>query len=162
MNLIPWRNKQRQSSGNGRELTPIDHFRREMDRMFDRFLAGWDADLNWDGPYGLGQMWHSGIEMDEDDEHVIVRAEVPGFDPKEINVSVTGQMLTITAEHDERGEKKGSSYSRRGSLRQSVQLPSYVDTTDPSAEYHNGVLTVRIRKDEKSRPRKVDVKLLEK
>jgi len=158
MNLIPWRNKQRHT-GNGRELSPIDHFRREMDRMFDRFLAGWDADLNWDGPYGLSQMWNTGLEMDEDDQYVIVRAEVPGFDPKDINVSVTGSMLTITAEREER---KGSSFSRRGSLRQSVQLPSYVDTTDPTAEYHNGVLTVRLRKDESVRPRRIEVKLLDK
>src|SRR5690606_7729166 len=144
MNLIPWRSKRGRSELGTRELAPFDAFRDEMQRVFDRFFSrGWE---DWQGPPGLARLWEEDVDVEETDDEVLVRADVPGFDPGEIDVSVSGDLLTISAERKEEreDERRGYRWSERrsGSIRRSVRLPSYVDSDSTSAEYRNGVLTV--------------------
>src|SRR5262245_26451955 len=111
MNLVPFRNKRR----NIAEAEPagqLARFRNEMDRLFDRFVRGafdWDVD----GPFG-DQFMQSGpvLDMTETDGEIVVTAELPGVDSKDLNVSVTGDVLTISGEKKCSSEQKGENFHR--------------------------------------------------
>jgi len=95
-NLIPWKkNKEK-----GRELVRHrDHalasLRDEVDSMFDRFLTRWHEPFNRE--FGLTHF--PGLEMEDNDQEVVIKAEVPGFDSGELDVQVSGNRLTVKAEH---------------------------------------------------------------
>lgn len=161
MNLIPWRNKSRsreQEEGFS-PMAPMTRLRDEMDRMFDRFTKGWGFE-DFDFP-NLARWWGPAVDLSETDDEVIVTAELPGMDPKELEVSIAGNVLTISGqrkeEHEERHKGFYRSERRAGNFRRSVQLPSWADANKISAEYENGILTVHLKKDEKVRPKKVPV-----
>jgi len=158
MNLIPWRNKHMETSRRP-EPTTLPSLRREIDDLFDRFLRE---------PFGTGlsQMfggWTAGLRTDlaESDDEVVVRAEMPGVDPKEVEISVTGNALTISGEKKEEHEDKRRNYHyverQFGSFHRSVQLPAYVDPDKVDATFKNGVLTVTIAKKPDAKPRKIKV-----
>lgn len=160
MNLIPWRNKK--SAGDRGELArgaSLTSFREEMDRLFDRFLSD-----PWAMPSKLFQdssAWPA-IEIDEGDDAVTVRAEVPGVDPKHLDVSISGDVLTLSGERheSESDSKRGVCYSehRYGSFRRSIRLPAAVDPDEVSAEYGNGVLNLRMPKRPGAAARRITVK----
>lgn len=156
MSMIPWRGKRQDA-----EVEPfgaLDVFRSEMDRIFDRFLGG-----NW-SPGRMGGMgdWLPSVDVSETDKEITVRAEVPGLDPDDLDVSVTGNVLTFSGEKKESSEKKGENYSyterRFGSFRRSITLPAAVDAGKVSAKHRNGVVTIVLPKLESERPKRIPVK----
>lgn len=104
------------------------------------------------------------LEIHEDENQFTMSIDVPGIDRKDIDISVTGNTLTIKGERNEETKKKekGYFYSERryGSFQRSVQLPSEVESEKILANYKDGVLEVVIPKSEKAKPKqiKVDVK----
>jgi len=159
MSLIPWKGKQRESDDSS-ELSPIGSFRHEMDRLFDRFFGGaWD--LAREGSFPWNE-WMPSLDVSETDTEVVVRAEVAGVDPKGIEVSLSGQTLTIAGEKKESTETKSENHYRSerrfGSFRRSLQLPAAVDSEKVSAEHKNGVLTVRLKKLQSAQPKKIQVR----
>ncbi len=115
---------------------------------------------------GLEKSGHAvpSLEIREDENQFTLNIDVPGIDKKNIDISVTGNTLTVKGERSEETKKteKGYYYSERsyGSFQRSVQLPSEVDSEKIAANYKDGVLEVVIPKSEKSKPKqiKVDVK----
>lgn len=95
------------------------------------------------------------------DSEVIIKAEVPGFDKKDINVSISEGILTIKGESScENKEEKGDYYRREissSSLARSISLPANVDESKAVANLKNGILEVTLPKAETSKPRKVEV-----
>jgi len=160
MNLIPWRNKSRERDEGASPMLPMTRLRDEMDRMFDRFTRGWE---DFDFP-SLARFWGPAVDLSETEDEVVVRAEVPGLDSKDLEVSIAGNVLTLSGQKKEEHEEKARGFyrseRRAGGFRRSVQLPSWVDANQASAEYENGILTVHLKKDEKARPKKVPVKAL--
>lgn len=157
MSLIPWRSKRVEE---GRGEPALADLRREMDRLFDTFLRG---PLGW-FERGLAR-WGEGfppVEVSEEDQHVVVRAEVPGIDPKELDLAVTANTLTISGEKKESHERKGEGYlvSERqyGAFRREIYLPVAVDADHVSAECTQGVLTVRLKKAPQALGRRIQVK----
>ena len=142
--LIPWKR-------NGGEVKvqnddyPLTRFRQEFDDLWDRFWS--DSSL-------LG----SGIEMDDNDKEYVVRAEVPGFSAEEIDVKVSGNVLTLAAEQKEESSEKNGSFSRYGSFHKSFTLPQGVLTDKIDADYHNGVLELHLPKSEECKPKRIAVK----
>ncbi len=161
MNLIPWRNKQKENDEQDRSLVRgMDDVRSQMDRAFDRFfhepfggLTGLWPDMNTWGPT---------LDLSETDKHVIVKAEIPGVDPKAIDITMAGNLLTISGKKEESSEQNGESYfhseRRFGSFRRSIQLPAYVDSEKVSADHANGVLTIQLEKLASATPKRVAVK----
>jgi HSP20 family protein len=96
------------------------------------------------------------------DSEVIIKAEVPGFDKKDINVSISEGVLTIKGQSSsESKEEKGDYYRREissSSLARSISLPGNVDESKVVANLKNGILEVILPKAETSKPRKVEVK----
>lgn len=160
MSLIPWRNKQ-EGQSLSRPETNISRFRSEMDRLFDRFFqTPWDFDLP--ELFGRQDAWGPRIDLAESDKEVTVRVELPGVDPEDVDINVSGNVLTLHGEKKQEHEEKKQDYHymerRYGSFHRSVQLPNSVDADKVDATYKKGILTVTLAKRPEALPRKIKVK----
>jgi HSP20 family protein len=101
----------------------------------------------------------------ESDKEVIVRAEIPGIDPKELDVTVTGNQLVVSGEKKESTEKKDKGFyhneTRYGSFRRVIPLPEGVDSEHVDAQYANGVLTLKLQKTPAAAAKKIEIKTKE-
>lgn len=101
------------------------------------------------------------IDISEDREHVYVEADLPGFDQKDIKVTAKGNMLSISAKHDEKKEEKNKNYHRiervQGSYFRQVMLPSTVESQKVKAGYKNGVLKLTLPKKEEEKGKEIKV-----
>lgn len=161
-NLIPWRAKQRRDDDRENAwLAPIEEFHTEVDRLFDRFFNdGWELPTlprfsrEWAG-------WSPSLDVTESDQEIAIRAELPGVDPKDLEITVTGDLLTLSGRKKETTEHrdKGVYHSecRYGSFRRSVPLPAPVQAEDVSAEYKNGVLSIRLKKEAGAETKRIPV-----
>jgi HSP20 family protein len=97
-----------------------------------------------------------------DDEETVVTAELPGFDPEEIDLSVEGSTLTITGSREAAEAKEGEAYHRRerwsGKFTRSLKLPADVDAAKVEAGFKDGVLTIKLPKSEEHKPKKIAVR----
>jgi HSP20 family protein len=154
-NLIPWKKREPSRALAFREDHPLTRFRDEFDALFDRFLARWPAPF--DPGFDLDRSW--GFDMEENDREVVVRAEVPGFEAGDLDVQVSGQVLTIQAEKKE-GEGKEGNGRRRSyrSYRRTLTLPPGADPAKIEARYHNGVLEVHVPRGDSTPGKRVPVK----
>jgi len=92
-----------------------------------------------------------------------VRAEIPGIDPADVEVTVSGNQLVISGEKKESAERGGKDFhvseSRYGSFRRIVPLPGAVDATQVDAHCADGVLTVNLKKSQTAAAKRIDVKV---
>lgn len=158
MNLIPWRNKNKQNETYDIEpYDMMDRFRSEMDRTFDRLFGGL---AGRDGG-SMMQTFAPSLDVTETDTEFVVRAEVPGMEPKDIDITITGQQLVLSGEKKESSERKGENFfhseRRFGSFRRSITLPSTVDVERVAAEHKNGVVHITLKKREGAQPKKITV-----
>jgi HSP20 family protein len=153
MALIPWKGR---GDGNGGAQTAVTRLRNEMDDLLGRFLG--DSPL---GMGGLGSGWPR-MDLAESDKEITVTAELPGVDPKEIEINVTGNVLTLRGEKKGEREEKTRDYHyverQYGSFHRSVQLPTSVESDKVDATYKDGVLTIKMSKHPEARPRKITVR----
>ncbi|MCE5267602.1 MAG: Hsp20/alpha crystallin family protein [Planctomycetaceae bacterium] len=158
MNLIPWRNKRESEGG---ELSPMVALRNEVDRLFDSFVREPFGSLEW--PSWGGGQWSPAVDVTENDKEVTVCAELPGIEPKDIEVSVVGNQLILSGEKKESTETKSKgvyqSETRYGSFRRTIPLPDGVDTEKVDARYTNGVLTLRLPKTPQAASKRIEVKV---
>lgn len=131
---------------------PFWALRNEMDNLLSRFS----------GDGGLTQAFDAVLDMSETDNEIEVRLDVPGIQPEEIEVEVTGNTLLITGERKEEKEEKGRTYHRiersSGSFSRSMTLPCEVESDQVEAQCDNGVLTITLPKSNLSKPHKIIVK----
>jgi HSP20 family protein len=163
MNLIPWRNKSRQGTESaGGELSTVVDFRREMDRLFDSFFREPFWPSAGEGVLGGLTAWSPALDVAETNDEVEVRAEIPGVDPKQLDIAVQGNRLVISGEKKETKESKENAFHRResyyGSFTRELQLPGGVDAGKVDATYADGVLTIRLKKSPNAAPKKIPVK----
>jgi HSP20 family protein len=158
MSLIPWKSKQREGE---RTESPLVALRSEMDRLFDTFLREPLGAIDWP-LVGQGR-WSPTIDVAETDEEVTVRAELPGMDPQDLDVSISGNQLVVSGEKKESSEDKGKDYyhseSRYGSFRRAVRLPEGIDAEHVDAQYAHGVLTLHLKKTPSAVPKRIEVKV---
>jgi HSP20 family protein len=148
----------------GTSLSPLNggvaRLRDEMDRTFDRLFSE---------PFGMiepkmlrTEGWFPAVDVSETDREVMVRAEVPGIDAKELDISITGTTLTISGQKEEQEEQKGEDYyqceRRFGSFRRLIDLPETIDPDKVTAESDNGVVTIHVAKKPDIRSKKVEIK----
>ena len=127
----------------------------EMDDLFDSFFRGLDK------PFAGYKAWPA-IDVAEQDEAIVVRAEVPGCKAEDIEISVHGNVLTISGEKKAEQEQKEKGYyyveSTYGSFRRELNLPTDVDPGKIEAVCKEGVLSVTLPKAAKAKAIKVKVK----
>jgi len=129
-------------------------FRSEMDRLFDRFgfpslRRVFDIEPAWRSASSFSFSVPA-IDMSEDERVYKISAELPGIDAKDIDLSVSGDMLVLKGEKRQEREEKDKNYhfSERayGSFQRSFQLPSSVDRDKVAADFSKGVLTITLPK----------------
>jgi HSP20 family protein len=132
-----------------------------MDRLFDTFIREPFGPIDW--PQWGGGKWSPAVEMAEDEKELTVRAELPGIDPKDLDVSVVDNHLVLTGEKKESSETKEKgvyhSETRYGSFRRTLPLPEGVDTEHADAQYNNGVLTLHLPKTIPAAQKRIEVKV---
>ncbi len=140
---------------------PLFRLTGDMDRWFDQVCGranGFSPEVSESGP-----SWVPPIDVAENEKEITVRVEVPGVDPKDIEVTVSDRVLTISGEKQESRESKdnGVRHSERrfGSFRRTIQLPKSVDTNHIKAEHSHGVLQVRLNKSESVIPKRIRVEV---
>jgi HSP20 family protein len=111
-----------------------------------------------------GRPWSPAVDIFETEDELVLKADVPEVDLKDIDVRVENQTLTLSGERKFDKEDTSRGYHRieraYGQFTRSFTLPQTVDTEKVGAEYHNGVLTVKLPKKAAAKPRqvKIDVK----
>jgi HSP20 family protein len=133
----------------------LPSLQRRMNRLFEDFFG---EPL---GGLAPAEGWMPALDVSETEESVLVKAEIPGVDPKEVEISLTGNELTLRGEKREESEEKKGAWHRverrYGSFVRSVALPASVDPDRVDASAQNGVLTVTIGKREEARPRRISI-----
>lgn len=151
--LIPWKRNLAQRSTNA-GAGAVTQLRSDWDRMFDRLL-----DDFWGPSAGASQ----GLPLDmiETDEEVRIRAEVPGIAPKDLDISLAGEVLTLSGQKldEQEGQTAQRLYSERyfGTFQRSLRLPCPVDADTVQAEHKHGVVTIILQKAEVVRPKRIKV-----
>ena len=111
---------------------------------------------------GLGMLHSPAVDMLENEDEVVVKASLPGVRSDDINISVTGDALTIRGEmKSERDEEKDNYIFRErrsGSFSRSLALPTSVVADQAKAEFENGILTLSLPKAEEVKPKTITVK----
>jgi HSP20 family protein len=136
------------------ELSP---FRKEMDRLWNRFLG--------ETPFArtFNEMWSPSVDISETKDDFVVKAELPGLEAKDVNVSISGNVLTIKGEKKAEEEEKDEHYHRierySGSFQRVFQLPSGVKADKVEANFDKGVLKVILPKVEEAKKKEIKVKV---
>lgn len=139
-----------------RQGYPVAQLRGELDRALSEAfgdLVGSREPLRWS----------PSLDVSESDEEITVSVEVPGVDAKELDITVSGNVLTISGEKRKETEERQGGVCRAersyGAFRRSVTLPDSLDSEKVSAEYENGVLTVHLPKTAKAVAKRIPVTL---
>ena len=159
MSLIPFRTKRATGMEPGGLATLAD-FRNEMNRLFEGFFSRPLPVPSWFETIEPGQ-WLPTVDMTESDTQIKVRAELPGIDPQDVDVSVSEDRLVISGEKKSCTEESGEGWSHceshYGAFSRAIPLPESVDPAKVTARYDKGVLTVELAKSPTSAARKVPV-----
>jgi HSP20 family protein len=159
--LIPWRKRKNELAKSGGELVPFGDFtfslsrmRDEFDRLFDRMAREFSSLMERGG-----EGWRWGLEVEDQDDNVIVRAEAPGFEAGDFDVRVEDNRLVLRASKkvetkDEKGKVKEY---REQECYESVDLPAGIDKDKVEAKYHSGVLTITLPKTAAGKAKKIPV-----
>ena len=135
---------------------PLTNLRQEMDRLLERF-----PEPRWYGP-GTTDAWAPTMDVSETRNAVVVKAEIPGVDEKDIEVSFHDGLLTIRGEKAEDKEEKDEEYHRMerryGAFMRTVQLPAAVEAEKVTATFKHGLLTVTLPKAAKAKGATIPIK----
>ncbi len=143
-----------------KEVVPFDfeQTRREMDRLRDSFFerrARRRADEEGE--------WLPSLDVAETKNDIVVKAEVPGMNPEDIDISLSNGVLTIKGEKKQEREEKEENYHlverSYGSFTRSIQLPGEVRNDKINASYRNGVLKVTLPKSEEAKKKEIKIKV---
>lgn len=135
-------------------FSDLERMRQEMQRLTEGLNRG----LFWERTAGVFPL----VNLTEDVDQFYLRAELPGVHVTDLDISVTGDTVTITGERKIAEEGEDATYHRRereaGRFSRTVTIPDLVDTSKIEAQCKNGVLTITLPKAEESKPRQIAVK----
>ncbi len=138
------------------EPTGITSLRQAMDRLFE------DSFVRPSGQLAALRTEEPAVNMYQTDSEVVVKASLPGLKGEEVDVSITGDVLTIRGEHKDEEEVKEENYFRKemryGSFMRSLELPVPVKVDNADAVFEDGVLTLTLPKTEGVQPKSIKVK----
>src|SRR4029450_13828809 len=121
-----------------------------MDNLFDSFIGGLPTFSGMFGAGGRSFALTPHVDVRETDKEIVVEAELPGIDDKDISLSPQDGVLTIRGEkkheHDEENENYRMTERRYGSFQRSLRLPDTVDEAKVEANFDKGVLKVMLPK----------------
>jgi HSP20 family protein len=144
-----------------RWMSPLD----EMERIFDEYFPrGWIRRWEWPAFPEFARRMElrmPKVDVIDRDDEVVVHAEIPGVDKKDLDISVAGNALTIKGKTSrEEKEEKGDFYRceiSRGSFARTVNLPAEVDTTQARASFRDGVLELKLPKKPEAKRQPINI-----
>jgi HSP20 family protein len=126
----------------------MDSLRRQMDRLFDDFMHT-SSDLSL-LPKAMEATWAPAIELTETDSEILLKAQVPGIEAKDLDIQVTQDAVSITGEKQEeaKAEEKGMVRSefRYGQFQRLIPLPASINNEQVKSEFKDGILTLTLPK----------------
>jgi len=147
--------------------TDNDHsfysLQREMNSLFDNFFRGFDLAPRGFAAGGVG-MFTPSIDVKENEKEFIIKAELPGVEEKDIDVTVTNDSVTIKGEKKEEKEDKDKNYyymeRSYGSFSRVIPLKAEIESNKADARFKNGILDIKIPKNQsaKAKGTKVSIK----
>lgn len=149
-----------------RSLMRLDPFRdlatlqSRIDRLFADVLgrdrSPWDA-----GEALEGTTWAPAVDIVENDNEIVLKADLPGIDPRDVDIQVQDGTLTLKGERKHESDVKEDNFRRiervYGSFLRTFTLPQTVDAEHVSAEYRNGVLELKLPKRPEAKPKQIKV-----
>jgi HSP20 family protein len=130
----------------------VDTLQSEVNRIFDTFFGGNDVRT---------RRWVPAMDLVETDDHLVLRADLPGLKREDVDIEVKDGLLTISGERKAEQEERSEGFYRVerafGSFSRSLSLPDGVHAQQVSADFANGVLEVRIPKPEETKPVRVAI-----
>ncbi len=144
--LTPWR-----------PLREMETMQRRMEDMFERVFGPWDRERPvWDTETLL-----PAIESRVSNGNIVVKADLPGIDPREVSISVTGNQLKIEGERKQEEKKEEDDYTYQevgyGKFSRTMTLPDGVDAEQIKASYKDGVLHITIPTPKEMTSKKVEI-----
>ncbi|MFN7973230.1 MAG: Hsp20/alpha crystallin family protein [Acidobacteriota bacterium] len=135
--------------------TPTDvFFRDRLNRMFDRAFSPSADD-------SLRAAWVPAVDIRETPEEILLSADVPGLGKEDINITVENNTLTLSGERRFEKDVKEESFHRversYGAFSRSFALPGSVQLEKIAANFKDGVLTIRVPKEERAKPKKIAI-----
>ncbi len=152
MSLIKWR-----SPNIWDPFRDLEELQREMNRLFDASLS-----RSVKKGQALSEaVWSPAVDIYDNKDNLIIKADLPGLTQKDINVSVEDDVLSIKGEKKKEQEVKEDNFYRiervYGSFERSFTLPSNVDAANIKATYKDGVLQLTLPKREETKPKQIKV-----
>jgi HSP20 family protein len=144
--LVPWE-----------KTKTMSKLKKEMDDLWGRFFGE-------SGFPGFGEpVWGPPLDVKETKENIVVTAEIPGLGANEVEVTISGDLLTIKGEKKQEKEEKEESFHlierRYGIFSRSIRLTSEVDNQNIKASHKDGVLTITLPKSEKAKEKQIKIKV---
>jgi HSP20 family protein len=132
----------------------------ELNRLFGRTFTGPEAMR----PAASGQ-WVPAMDVFETQDKIVATLELPGIEPKEVEVAVEDSTLTVSGSREFSSETDEGNYHRverrYGSFARSISLPPTVDTEKVGARFDKGVLTIEVPKVEKAKAKRIEIEAAE-
>ena len=140
-----------------RDLVSIQE---RMNRLFDDAFRGSGRPAGEDD-WALGGSWAPAVDIYEQEGNIVLKAELPGVDAKDVDIRVENNVLTMSGERKLDNEVKRESYHRveraYGSFARSFTLPSVVDADRIKAEFRDGVLRVTLPRKDEAKPKQISI-----
>lgn len=148
--LIPWKRDKDKSPtiGDGRQDNPLLALQRDINRVFEDFWQR--VESSWNGRPDAVGVFGPSTDVSETDDSVEVAVELPGMSEEDIDISLSGDAMTIRGEKkvEREDKRKGVYMSERsyGAFYRTIPLPAGVDADEAEAKFKRGVLTVTLPK----------------
>jgi HSP20 family protein len=127
-----------------------------MDRLWDRFFG--------ERPFAkvFEKEWEPSLDVSESKDNLVIKTDLPGLEVKDVDISISGDMLTIKGEKSREEEEKGEHYycceRYQGAFQRSLRLPVAVEIDQAKATFDKGVLTITLPKSEGARKKRIEIK----
>lgn len=146
MNLVRWN-----------PMLNMFSMRNRMNPVFDDFFSPMEPSAD----EAVISNWHPTVDIYENENHIVIKAELPGVDKKDVHVDVNGRVLTLKGERMLDRKVKEENYFRQervfGKFERSFTLPTEINSDKINADFKGGVLKVDIPKPEEHKPKKITI-----
>ena len=147
--ILPWKRKKGNHS---------NEFRREIDNLYDRFFEPNFLPSSY--IFGEGK-WDPTLDISEGRKDITVKAEIPGIEAKDFDISIDGRLLTIKGEKKQEQKEEEETYYRversYGYFNRTIQLPTEVNPNKVDATYKRGILKIRLRKSKENESKRIKI-----
>jgi HSP20 family protein len=147
--ILPWKRKKDNLAS---------EYRRELDNLYDRFF-----EPNFlPSSYFLGEgKWDPTLDISEGKKDITVKAEIPGIEAKDFDISIDGRLLTIKGEKKQEQKEEEETYYRversYGYFNRTIQLPAEVNPEKVNATYKRGILKIKLRKLKENESKRIKI-----